>query len=117
MRNCLIGIVIAAALSLSACSGRSTRSNPTAFCSAVKKNAVEFAGLEDNPTPSLVKGEAAAVQKLVGIAPKEIESAVQTEADAYSQLAKTGNSSELQGKKFAAADDQINMWITAYCKQ
>jgi len=117
MRNCLIGIVIAAALSLSACSGRSTRSKPTAFCSAAKQNAVQFAGIQDNLTPSLAKGEAASLQHLVGIAPKEIESAVQTEADAWNQYVKTGNHSELVGNKYAAADDQIETWLGAYCKQ
>ena len=116
MQACLMGIVIVVALVFSACNGRSSASNPTAFCSAVKKMSVQYAGLQDNPTPSLAKEMAASVQQLVGIAPVEIESAVKTEADAYNQYVKTGNHSELVGKKFAAANDQINMWEANYCK-
>jgi hypothetical protein len=116
MRVCLIGIFVAAALSLSACSRRSTSSNPTAFCSALKKIAVQSAGLQDNPTPSLAKEQAASVQQLVGIAPVELESAVKTEADAWNQFVKTGNHSELVGKKYAAATDEVNTWAEEYCK-
>ncbi len=116
MRNCLLGVVIAMALALSACNGRSSDSNPKAFCSALKKIAVQSAGLQDNPTPSAVKEQAASVQQLVGIAPVEIESAVKTEADAWNQFVKTGNHSELVGKKYAAATDEVNTWAEEYCK-
>lgn len=117
MRNCLTATVIAVALVLSACnSGRSSRSNPTAFCSALKKIAVQSAGFQDNPTPSLAKEQAASVQQLVGIAPPELESAAKTEAAAWNQFVKTGNHSELVGKKYAAATDEINTWAAEYCK-
>lgn len=118
MRYRLAGIVMVAALSLSACqSGRSSRSNPTAFCSAVKKMAVQSAGIRDDPTPSLVKGEADSLEHLERIAPPELESAVKTEADAWNQYVKTGNQSGLVGVKYAAADDQIETWLGEYCKQ
>lgn len=118
MRYRLAGIAMVAAISLSACqSGRSSRSNPTAFCSAVKKLAVQSAGIRDDPTPSLIKAEATSLQHLEGIAPPELESAVTTEADAWNQYVKTGNQSELVGQKYAAANDQIETWLGEYCTQ
>ncbi len=116
MRVCLVSMIVVAALSLCACNGRSSDSNPKAFCSALKKIAVQSAGFQDNPTPALAKEQAAAVQQLVGIAPVELESAVKTEADAWNQFVKTGDHSELVGKKYAAATDQVNTWAEEYCK-
>ena len=116
MRNCLTGIVVAVALALSACNGRSSSSNPAAFCSALKKIALQSVGLHDNPTPALERAQAASMQQLVGIAPPELESAVKMEADAWNQFVKTGNHSELVGKKYAAATDEVNTWAAEYCK-
>jgi hypothetical protein len=107
-------MIVVAALSLCACSRGDSRAS---FCAAIKKMGVQYAGLQDNPTPALIKSAAASAQRLVGIAPAEIKSAVKTEADSYNQWAKTGNPSALEGNKFSAADDQINTYVSEYCKQ
>ena len=112
----LIGVTVAAAVSLSACSQRSTTSNPKAYCTAAKVDAAQFAALQDNLTQKGAKAYAASLRKLEGIAPKELESAVKTTADAWTHYVKTGDHSAMTGKGYAAAVDQINTWESEFCK-
>ena len=74
---------------------------------------------------------AAAYQKLIGIAPTEIESAVQAQADYASLVSRESAKAKdptatlpapemskiaAAQKKFEAASDPINTWVDAYCK-
>lgn len=116
MRVFVVGIVVAAGLSLCAC-GHGSSASPAAFCNQIKNMSVQFAGLQDNPSPELIKKAAAAAEQLAAIAPPQVKSATKTEADAYSHWAKTGDTSLLSGPKFSAADDQLNAWVSQNCKQ
>lgn len=118
MRTFLIGITIACALALSACSERSTAANPTAFCTAAKESFVTFSALSgmSNPTPADAKAYAASLTKLEGIAPEQIESAIKKSADTWNQFVKTGDQNALEGEGYAAAVSQINAWESQFCK-
>ena len=153
MRIGLMCIAVVGALCVSACSERSTDSNPTAFCSAYKKVNVAIqlqhqqAGQLPKPTnakaaaselaPILQKEKeiAAAYQKVAGVAPTDIESAVQTRADFASyesratarafaamrnpssfDVALEKQKLDAAREKDSAAADQIATWTDAYCK-
>ncbi len=95
---------------------RSTSSNPTAFCTASKKNFAEFMGLRDNPTQAGAKEYTAALQKTSEVAPVELESAMKTVTDSWSRYVDSGDHSLLTGTAYAAATDQINTWESEFCK-
>jgi hypothetical protein len=101
---------------LAACGGGGG-SSASAFCGKVATLSEKYGGLSDNPTPSLVKQAATAAQQLVGGAPSVIKTAVKTEADAYSQYAKSGDDTALTSDAFSGADDQITNWESDHCKQ
>lgn len=109
-----------AVLFLAGCSGGGSGGgggNASSFCQKLTDMSVQFAGLQNNPTQTLIQQAASAAENLVSIAPSQIETAVKTEADAYQQWAKTGDSSALQTDAFSTADSQISNWTSAYCKQ
>lgn len=113
----LLCAAMAAVSVLPACSKkRSTSSNPTAFCTASKKNLAEFMALRENPTKAGAKEYAAALQKTSEVAPVELESSMKTITDDWSHYVKTGDHAPLTGKAYAAATDQINTWESEFCK-
>lgn len=113
----LLCAVIAAVSVLPACSKkRSTSANPTAFCTASKKNLAEFMGLRENPTPAGAKEYAAALRKTSGDAPVELESSMKTITDDWQHYVKTGDLAPLMGKAYAAATEEINTWESEFCK-
>jgi hypothetical protein len=109
-------ISITAALALGACGGGGS-SSASGFCKKLSGLSVQFAGLQDSPSASLVRKAAAAADKLPSSAPGAIKSAVKTEVTAYDEWAKSGNDSEMNSNAFSAADDQINAWTSSNCKQ
>jgi tRNA U38,U39,U40 pseudouridine synthase TruA len=78
---------------------------------------VKYAGLQDNPSHSLIVGAAGAAQQMAKAAPSAIKSAARTEAHAYNQWAANGDSSALSSDNVSAANDQLNAWESANCKQ
>ena len=115
MRIILTAALAAGMLTLSACSTHA--SSTAAFCAAVNKGSVEFAGLQDDPSNGQLVGKAArAMQHLADIAPSDIKSAMQAEASGYSEWAKTGNNAALTQNAFTVADDQLSTWLHLNCK-
>ena len=105
-----------AAATISACGGGG--SSAADFCSQLQTMSIKFAGLQDNPTKSLISQAARAAQGLEGSAPSAISGAVKTQADAIAAWAKTGGPPNALGTgSYAAANDQINAWTSANCKQ
>jgi hypothetical protein len=79
---------------------------------------VKFAGLQDNPTKSLISQAASAAQGLEGRAPSAISGGAETQANAIAAWAKTGVPPNVLGTgRYATANDQINAWTSANCKQ
>jgi hypothetical protein len=106
-----------AAATISACGGGGG-SSAADFCSQLQTMSVKFAGLQDNPTKSLISQAASAAQGLEGKAPSAISGAVKTQANAIAAWAKTGVPPNALGTgSYAAANDQINSWTSANCKQ
>lgn len=102
---------------LPACSKkRSTSSNPTAFCTASKKNVAEFMALRENPTQAGAKEYAAALRKTSAVAPVELESSMKTITGDWRHYVKTGDHAPLTGKAYEAAVDEINTWESEFCK-
>ncbi|HEY3955565.1 MAG TPA: hypothetical protein VGM53_19505 [Streptosporangiaceae bacterium] len=88
------------------------------FCSQIQTMSVKFAALQDNPTKSLVAQAASAAQGLAGSDPSAISSAVKTQANAIAAWAKTGVPPNALGTgSYGTANDQINAWTSANCKQ
>lgn len=113
----LLGVAVTAVSVLPACSSsRSTSSNPTAFCTASKKNVAEFMALRENLTKAGAKQYAAALQKTSAVAPVELESSMKTVTDAWQHYVKTGDHAPLTGPAYAAATAQINTWQAEFCK-
>lgn len=106
-----------AAATISACGGGGG-SSAADFCSQLQTMSVKFAGLQDNPAKSLISQAASAAQGLEGKAPSAISGAVKTQANAIAAWAKTGVPPNALGTgSYAAANDQINSWTSANCKQ
>lgn len=105
------------AAAISACGGGGG-SSAADFCSQLQTMSVKFAGLQDSPTKSLISQAASAAQGLEGRAPSAISGAVKTQANAIAAWAKTGVPPNALGTgPYAAANDQINAWTSANCKQ
>jgi hypothetical protein len=104
------------AATISACGGGG--GSAADFCSKLQTMSVKFAGLQDNPTKSLVSQAASAAQGLEGSAPSAISGAVKTQANAIAAWAKTGVPPNALGSgSYSSANDQINAWTSANCKQ
>jgi hypothetical protein len=113
----LLCVGMAAVSGLPACSKkRSTSSNPTAFCTASKKNLAEFMGLRENPTQVGAKEYAAALRKTSQVAPVELEASMKTITDDWRNYLNTGDMKPMTGTAYAAAVDQINTWESEFCK-
>ena len=105
------------AAAISACGGGGG-SSAADFCSQLQTTSVKFAGLQDNPTKSLISQAASAAQGLEGSAPSAIRGAVKTQANAIAAWAKTGVPPNALGTgPYGTAGDQINAWTSANCKQ
>jgi len=105
------------AATISACSGGGG-SSAADFCSQLQTMSVKFAGLQDNPTKSLISQAASAAQGLEGSAPSAVSGAVKTQADAIAAWAKTGVPPNALGTgPYGTANDRINAWTSANCKQ
>jgi hypothetical protein len=105
-----------AAATISACGGGG--SSAADFCGQLQTMSVKFAGLQDNPTRSLISQAARAALGLEGSAPTAISGAVKTQADAIAAWAKTGvPPNALSTGSYATANDQINAWTSANCNQ
>ena len=105
------------AATISACGGGGG-SSAADFCSQLQTMSVKFAGLQDNPTKSLISQAARAAQGLEGSAPTAISGAVKTQAAAIAVWAKTGvPPNALSNGSYATANDQINAWTSANCNQ
>ena len=105
------------AATISACGGGGG-SSAADFCGQLQTMSVKFAGLQDNPTKSLISQAARAAQGLEGSAPSAISGAVKTQADAIVTWAKTGVPPNALGSgAYTTANDQINAWTSANCKQ
>ena len=109
--------ILACALMLTttACGGGSD--SPSDFCKKLSDASVTFAGLQDNPSKELIQKAADASKKMADVAPDAIKDAVKTQADAYGRWAKTGDASVLTTAAASAANDQLNAWESANCKQ
>ena len=121
IRNWRIAMLLLAAAgtaaTISACGGGGG-SSAADFCNQLQTMSVKFAGLQDNPTKSLISQAARAAQGLEGSAPSAISGAVKTQADAIAAWAKTGvPPNALSTDSYATANDQINAWTSANCKQ
>jgi hypothetical protein len=104
------------AATISACGGGG--SSAADFCGQLQTMSVKFAGLQDNPTQSLISQAARAAHGLEGSAPSAISGAVKTQADAIAAWAKTGVPPNALGTgPYVTANDQINAWTSANCKQ
>jgi hypothetical protein len=105
------------AATISACGGGGG-SSAADFCGQLQTMSVKFAGLQDNPTQSLISQAARAAQGLEGSAPSAISGAVKTQADAIAAWAKSGVPPNALGTgPYVTANDQINAWTSANCKQ
>ena len=113
MRFSLAALCVTAMLTLCACS---SHASPSAFCSDVNSASVQFAALQSQATPPLIQGAAKAMAHLADEAPSQIKSAVEVEATAYQEWAKTGSNAPLTGNAFSAADDQLSTWLHLNCK-
>ena len=104
------------AAAISACGGGG--SSAADFCGQIQTMSVKFAGLQDNPAKSLISQAARAAQGLESSAPSAISGAVKTQANAIAAWAKTGvPPNALSASPYATANDQINAWTSANCKQ
>jgi hypothetical protein len=104
------------AATISACGGGG--SSAADFCSQIQTTSVKFAALQDNPTKSLIAQAASAAQGLAGSAPSAISGAVKIQANAIAAWAKTGVPPNALGTgSYGTANDQINAWTSANCKQ
>jgi len=113
----LLLVAAGTAATISACVGGGG-SSAADFCGQLQTMSVKFAGLQNNPTKSLISQAARAAQGLEGSAPSAISGAVKTQADAIAAWAKTGVPPNALGTgPYAAANDQINAWTSATCKQ
>lgn len=113
MRISLAALCVTPILGLCACSSHASRA---AFCSDVNSASVQFAALQSQATPPLVRGAAKAMAHLADEAPSQVKSAVEVEATAYQEWAKTGSNAPLTGNAFSAADDQLSTWLHLNCK-
>lgn len=105
----------AAMLAVAACGGGGE--SPADFCTRMSHMSVQFAGLQDNPSKTLIQQAADSASQAAANAPDEIKDAVKTQADAFAQWAKTGNSAVLSTPAYTTANDQINAWTSSNCKK
>ena len=108
------GILIAPLLALCACGTHASRT--AAFCAGVNRAMVTFAALQDQPTRPGIRKAARAIQRLAERAPPGLESAMNAEASAYTEWAKTGDEAALAQNSFTVANDKLVVWLHQNCK-